>query len=53
MGQTKPLRDHCRDATTRLTNKNGVEWDIELRAYDDGVAMRYGFPKQESICATS
>ncbi len=48
-GKTNTLRDHCREATIRLTTRSGVEWDIQLRAYDDGVALRYGFPEQEGL----
>jgi alpha-glucosidase len=46
-GKSRKLRDHCRTATIRLTGTHGVQWDIELRAYDDGVAWRYSFPEQE------
>jgi alpha-glucosidase len=48
-GKTKRLRDHCQEATIRLKTRSGVEWDIQLRAYDDGVALRYGFPEQEGL----
>jgi alpha-glucosidase len=48
-GKTSRLRDHCRTATIRLANKSGVNWDIELRVYDDGAALRYGFPEQERL----
>jgi alpha-glucosidase len=48
-GKTKRLRDRCREATIRLKTRNGIEWDIQLRAYDDGVALRYGLPEQERL----
>jgi alpha-glucosidase len=48
-GKTSRIRDHCRTATVRFQNSSGVEWQVELRAYNDGVALRYGFPKQEKL----
>jgi alpha-glucosidase len=48
-GKSSTLRDHCREATIRLTTRSNVEWDIQLRAYDDGVALRYGFPEQKGL----
>ena len=48
-GKTSQIRDHCRAATVRLKTKGGIEWDIDLRAYDDGVALRYRLPKQERL----
>jgi alpha-glucosidase len=48
-GKTKRLRDHCREAAIRLTTGSGIQWEIQLRAYDDGVALRYGFPEQEGL----
>ncbi len=48
-GKTSRLRNHCSAATVRLRGAGGIECDIELRAYDDGVALRYGFPEQENL----
>jgi alpha-glucosidase len=48
-GKSSRLRDHCREVTVRLRSKSGIEWDVELRAYDDGVALRYGFPEQQRL----
>lgn len=48
-GKTKRIRNHYRAMTVRLKAKGGVEWDLEFRAYDDGVAWRYGFPKQKQL----
>jgi alpha-glucosidase len=45
-GKTSRIRDHCRTATIRFQSGTGVEWQIEMRAYNDGVALRYGFPEQ-------
>ncbi len=46
-GKTRDIRDHCRETSVRLKNKGGLEWRLELRAYDDGVAFRYGFPDKK------
>jgi alpha-glucosidase len=48
-GKTNRLRDHCSAATIRLASKSGIAWDIELRAYDDGIALRYGIPEQDGL----
>jgi alpha-glucosidase len=48
-GKTKRIRNHYRAMTVRLKAKSGVEWNIEFRAYDDGVAWRYGFPVQKQL----
>jgi alpha-glucosidase len=45
-GKTKRIRNHYRRAVARLKSGSGIAWDLELRAYDDGVAFRYGFPEQ-------
>ena len=44
-GKTRRIRNHCREASVRLKRGGGLEWQLELRAYDDGVAFRYGFPR--------
>ncbi|MEX0611885.1 MAG: glycoside hydrolase family 97 protein [Pirellulales bacterium] len=46
-GKTRRIRDHCGAATVRLKGTSRIVWDIELRAYDDGVAFRYLLPKQQ------
>lgn len=48
-GKARRLRDHCSAATVRLRNARGIEWNVELRAYDEGVAFRYGFPEQQQL----
>ncbi len=48
-GKTGSIRSHYRAGSVRLTGDSGVEWDLELRAYDDGVAWRYGFPEQKRL----
>jgi alpha-glucosidase len=46
-GKTRRLRNHCNAATVRVNGASGFIWDIELRAYDDGVAFRYLLPNQQ------
>ena len=48
-GKSRAVRNVCSEARLRLESADGVLWDLELRAYDDGVAFRYGFPEQESL----
>ena len=48
-GKTSRIRDHCRETTVRLKNEAGIEWDVVLRAYDEGIALRYGFPAQDKL----
>lgn len=43
-GKTRHFRDHFREASVRLKDVGGMDWQLELRAYDDGVAFRYGLP---------
>jgi alpha-glucosidase len=43
-GKTRQLHDHCREADVRIQPKSGMKWSLQVRAYDDGVAFRYGVP---------
>jgi len=40
-GKTKEVVNRCERATAHFTDRAGVKWDIDLVAYDDGVAFRY------------
>ena len=48
-GKTNRIRNHYRAASVRLKCESGIEWDLELRAYDDGAALRYGIPEQAAL----
>ena len=48
-GKAASLRNHCHATTMRLESTRGIQWDLELRAYDEGVALRYGFPQQTRL----
>jgi alpha-glucosidase len=42
-------RDHYAGARLRFESRGGIAWDLEVRAYDDGVAFRYAFPEQPKL----
>jgi alpha-glucosidase len=49
-GRDKKVMDHCNELTVHLAGeKNKVKMDLVVRAYDDGVAIRYHMPEQENI----
>ncbi|MFZ2054062.1 MAG: glycoside hydrolase family 97 protein [Candidatus Aminicenantales bacterium] len=48
-GKCGQVTNVCSEAQLRLENGAGVLWDLELRAYDDGVAFRYGIPEQKAL----
>ncbi|PPU76534.1 alpha-glucosidase [Xanthomonas cucurbitae] len=44
VGKTRQVRDHYRQLRVQLTDPQRRPLTIELRAYDDGVALRYVLP---------
>jgi alpha-glucosidase len=48
-GEVSHIRNHYRGAVVRLKSEHGIQWIIELRAFDGGVAMRYGIPEQDRV----
>jgi len=50
-GKTATVENRCARATARLTDHHGVAWEMDLVAYDDGVAYRYRLPPQTSLAA--
>jgi alpha-glucosidase len=48
-GKSRSVRNICSEAHLVLENPTGILLDLELRAYDDGVAFRYGFPEQDIL----
>jgi alpha-glucosidase len=47
-GSVRTVRNHC--TTTTITLARGeVQWQVQLRAYDDGVAFRYVLPEQDEL----
>ncbi|WP_115556634.1 glycoside hydrolase family 97 protein [Xanthomonas campestris] len=45
VGKTRQARDHYRQLRVQLVDTAQHRLEIELRAYDDGVALRYVLPK--------
>lgn len=52
-GKSSSARDHYHEAIISLEERTGRRRRLELvfRAYDDGVALRYRFPKQSGLAA--
>src|SRR5262249_53396880 len=44
-GKCRTVRDHCRWTRAHFASST-MNWLLELRAYDDGIAFRYLFPMQ-------
>ena len=47
-GKCRTVRNHCQWLRARLRSAQ-MEWEFEARAFDDGVAFRYGFPEQPRL----
>lgn len=49
-GKRKYVKDNYNELIIQLKEVNsGFLTDLYLRAYDDGIGIRYGFPKQEGV----
>ncbi len=48
-GKTDVVRNRGSWTLVRLVSAGGLNWEIELRAYDDGVAYRYVLPEQDRL----
>ncbi|MBN2578957.1 MAG: glycoside hydrolase family 97 protein [Pirellulales bacterium] len=48
-GKCREVRNSFCQVRLRFQSPGGVRWDLELRAYDDGIAFRYVLPEQESL----
>jgi alpha-glucosidase len=48
-GKRSRVLDHCEEAVVSLRERRepGRRWELVIRAYDDGFAFRYRFPKQD------
>jgi hypothetical protein len=51
LGEVKNIRNHYRLLTVTLKSKtkDPIQLKLYFRVYDDGVAFRYQFPKQENL----
>jgi alpha-glucosidase len=45
-GKSRRIGDHFREASIQLKSGPGLEWQLDVRAYDDGVAFRYSISSQ-------
>jgi alpha-glucosidase len=45
-GKARMVTDRCATATLFIESPADIRWEIEARAYDDGVAFRYVLPAQ-------
>src|SRR4051812_8521376 len=48
-GKTKSVANRCATSIITLMSRSKVRWQIELRAYDDGVAFRYRLLQQDGM----
>ncbi len=48
-GKTREVVNHAAAASVDLKSDPHLKWQIELRAYDDGVAFRYRLPRQDGL----
>lgn len=48
-GKTKTVVNRCSTATATFVTNKGLRWQIDFRAYDDGVAFRYRILKQQGM----
>ena len=48
-GKRSRVVDHCEEVVVTLRERSApsLRWEVVLRAYDDGVALRYRFPAQD------
>ena len=48
-GKTRTVVNHGASGVVDLESGDHLRWQLELRAYDDGVAFRYVLPEQEGL----
>ena len=50
-GEDAQVRNHYNEMRVRLQEKNSMKrnLDVVFRAYDDGIAFRYEFPRQKGL----
>jgi alpha-glucosidase len=48
-GKTTTVVNHSSRAVATIATRSNIRWEIELRAYDDGVAFRYRIPAQNGL----
>lgn len=48
-GKSREVRNRCSLVRLSMESLEGIRWDLEFRAYDDGAAFRYLFPEQDDL----
>lgn len=48
-GKANTVVNRCSYAVVTLTYTSSLQWQVELRAFDDGVAFRYRLPRQDEM----
>ncbi|QDT00972.1 glycoside hydrolase family 97 protein [Adhaeretor mobilis] len=48
LGERSKVPDNYNELTVALEHKTGVRVDVVMRAYNEGVAIRYQFPKKQN-----
>ncbi len=48
-GEERMIRNNYQELSVDLKNSNGAELTISFRIFDNGLALRYEFPKQEAL----
>jgi len=48
-GKTRSVVNRCNYSRAKLISRSKIKWEVELRAYDDGVAFRYVLPPQPGL----
>jgi alpha-glucosidase len=48
-GKNRSVRYRYSRIQLRFESPGGIVWDLEVRAYDDGIAFRYVFPEQAKL----
>jgi Glycoside hydrolase 97. len=49
VGKTSTVRNHYNGVRADYQDESGRKLTVEVRAFDDGVAFRYGVPEQDSM----
>src|SRR5690606_3181734 len=49
LGEVASIRNHYNELEVTLTHNSGKIMIIRFRAFDEGIAFRYEFPKQEKL----
>lgn len=48
-GKAKSVRAQATKVVFNLENEKGLKWQLECRAYNEGIAFRYGIPAQDNL----